>query len=79
MSETERSPETFEQAMTELEEVVANMETGKLGLEESIVAYERGVRLLSYCRRVIAEAERRIELFENGEVRDLPDDLREGQ
>ena len=41
---------SFEAALAELEKVVADMEAGKLPLEESLAAYRRGAELLQVCR-----------------------------
>jgi exodeoxyribonuclease VII small subunit len=60
----------FETALAEIERIVQDMESGCLPLEESIVAYRRGSELLRHCQRQLGEAERRIRLFENDELRD---------
>jgi len=38
-----------------------------VGLEESLQKYERGVFLVQYCRNVLGEAEKQIELLSKGE------------
>lgn len=43
-------PETFEQAMRELEELVARMDEPELGLEGLLGDYKRGALLVKYCR-----------------------------
>jgi len=53
---------TFEQSLAELEEIVAKLEGGQLGLADSLDQYERGVRHLKSCYRLLSDAERRIEL-----------------
>ncbi|HMP08437.1 MAG TPA: exodeoxyribonuclease VII small subunit, partial [Lacipirellulaceae bacterium] len=55
-------PAPFEEALAELEQTVAQLEGGKLGLAESLAAYEHGVRRLKGCYQQLADAERRIEL-----------------
>jgi exodeoxyribonuclease VII small subunit len=60
----------FEAALAEIERIVQNMESGNLPLEESILAYHRGSELLKHCQKRLAEAERKIRIFENGELRD---------
>ena len=52
---------SFEQAMQELEKIVADIEQGKVSLEESINKYEQGMKLLQYCRGILDRAEKRIE------------------
>jgi exodeoxyribonuclease VII small subunit len=67
---------TFEQSLEELEQTVARLEGGKLGLAESLAAYELGVKRLKRCYEMLAAAERRIELVQSvdgdGRVRSTP-------
>jgi exodeoxyribonuclease VII small subunit len=53
----------FETALEGLERVVSALETGELGLDEAIVRYEEGVRLLSRCRALLEGAERKVALL----------------
>jgi exodeoxyribonuclease VII small subunit len=52
----------FEDALKELEGIVGKLESGKLGLEDSLTQYEQGVRHLKQCYQLLEHAERRIEL-----------------
>jgi len=54
---------TFEQALAEIETIVHELEEGRLGLEEMLARYERGVKLLRHCHGQLQQAERRIELL----------------
>jgi exodeoxyribonuclease VII small subunit len=60
------APKDFESALAELETIVAQMESGKLSLEDSLAAYERGATLLNFCREAITRAEQQVEALENG-------------
>lgn len=51
---------SFEEAMKELEGVVAKLESGDVALEESIKLYERGAALKEHCSRKLAEAEEKV-------------------
>ena len=62
---------TFEKALEELEALVARMEDGKLPLEESLAAYQRGADLIKYCESRLTEAQARIAILEGGELRDF--------
>jgi exodeoxyribonuclease VII small subunit len=42
---------TFEEALQELENTVSKLESGNLSLEESLKAFERGMKIQSYCNR----------------------------
>jgi exodeoxyribonuclease VII small subunit len=48
---------TFEQAQAELEGLIARIESGQIGLEESMAAHERGIALLRHCRGILDKAE----------------------
>ena len=62
---------TFEQALAELEALVARMEDGKLPLEESLAAYQRGAELVRYCESKLADAQARIAILEGEALRDF--------
>lgn len=61
----------YEAALSELEQIVQRMEGGQLPLEESIRAYRRGSELLKHCQQQLSDAERKIQVLENGELRDF--------
>ncbi len=63
------SKETFEDALAQLEEVVARMEDETVGLEEALKLFERGVKLARRCRTQLTAVEARVEqlLAEAGE------------
>ena len=54
---------TFEEALASLEQVVADLERGDLGLSESLARYEQGVKHLKQCFGQLEAAERRVELL----------------
>ena len=54
---------TFSAALTELEEIVRALETGQLGLEESLALYERGVVLLRTCQAKLADAQQKVTML----------------
>jgi exodeoxyribonuclease VII small subunit len=56
-------PKSFEDAIAELEQILADIEGGELGLEESLTKYERGNLLIQYCRGVLNSAEKQIDLL----------------
>ena len=65
---------TFEKALEELEALVARMEDGKLPLEESLAAYQRGAELIKFCEGKLSDAQARIAILEGGELRDFNPD-----
>jgi len=50
---------TFEAAQQELESLIERIEGGEVGLEESMVAYERGLALLQHCKAILDQAEQK--------------------
>lgn len=67
MSETKP---TFEDALSELEAIVKNLESGELALEDSLQQFERGVALTRQCLSTLEAAEQKIMILtkENGEI-----------
>jgi exodeoxyribonuclease VII small subunit len=51
---------TFEQALSQLEDLIDRIESGEVGLEQSIADYEKGAKLLQRCRAILDSAEKRI-------------------
>ncbi len=61
----------FEAALAELEQIVHTMEDGLLPLEESIAAYRRGSELLKHCQQQLSDADRKIQVLEDGALREF--------
>jgi exodeoxyribonuclease VII small subunit len=59
-------PRTYEEAERELNQIVSDIEAGEIGLEDSLIKYERGRFLLQHCRGVLERAEQQIELLSKG-------------
>ena len=55
--------EKFETALKKLEDVVRKLEGGELSLDDSLRAFEEGVKLAGFCSRKLNEAEKRVELL----------------
>lgn len=55
--------EKFETSLKKLEDVVRRLEGGSLSLEDSLKAFEEGVRHASFCAKKLDEAERRVEVL----------------
>lgn len=53
----------FEDALGKLEDIVRRMEAGDMTLEESLKAFEEGIKLARLCSRKLDEAERRVEML----------------
>ena len=65
----------FEAAMARLEKVVTELESGELGLEQSLKLFEEGVKLARICNARLEEAERKVEVLmkdKNGKMTAKP-------
>lgn len=62
---SKNTPESFEQAMSELQEIVHLMQGGNLSLDDSLKAYERGMELQQYCQQTLQSAQERMEKLKN--------------
>lgn len=71
-AEAASAPASFEQAIEELEAIVRAMEDGKLPLDGALERYQRGVELVRHCQTALSAAEQKVQLLEDGLLRDLP-------
>ena len=73
MADTLKTPD-FEQALAALEALVEKMEEGDLSLEESLSAFEQGVKLTQECQRALGEAQQRVQVLmqQDGDTRLVP-------
>lgn len=71
---------TFEEAMAELEQVVRQLEDGRVPLEQAIGSYERGAALKTRCDEMLKGARLKVEeIYKNkdGKIETKPSDLQE--
>ena len=63
----------FEQALEDLEALVSSMEDGELSLEDSLQAFEKGIKLTRKCQAALKQAEQKVQVLinENGDTEDL--------
>ena len=64
---------TFEESLSELEQIATNLESGNLGLDEAIKEFEKGIKLSKECSQKLDEAEKKINILvqgENGELKE---------
>jgi exodeoxyribonuclease VII small subunit len=69
----------FEKSLGQLEQLVDQMEVGDLSLEESLKAFEAGVKLTRDCQQALTEAEQKVTLLmeKDGELVTEPFDADE--
>jgi exodeoxyribonuclease VII small subunit len=72
----------FEAALARLEDIVKELETGDLPLEQSLKLFEEGIKLSRLCNKRLEDAERRVEILlknKNGTVTAQPFEDQEGE
>ena len=74
MAETKDKLKDFEKSLQQLEKIVSHMESGELGLEESLTQFEKGIKLAKNCQDTLANAELRVEqlIEKNGLQQTIP-------
>ena len=74
MADQKDNLKDFEKSLQHLEKIVAQMESGELGLEESLEQFEKGIRLAKNCQDTLANAELRVEqlIEKNGLQQTVP-------
>lgn len=74
MADTKDQLKDFEKSLQELEQIVSKMESGELGLEESLNRFEQGIKLARQCQDTLSEAELRVEqlIEKNGLQQTVP-------
>ena len=63
------SPASYEEALAELERLVAAMEGGQMPLDRLLEGYQRGAELLGYCRSRLDAVEQQVKVLEDGQLR----------
>ena len=73
MTKKKQASFDFEKALEELEELVSSMEDGKLSLEDSLQAFEKGIKLTRDCQAALKKAEQKVQVLinENGDTEEL--------
>jgi len=60
MPEKKNAQPTFEKTIEELESIIEQIESGEIGLEECLKAYEQGTKMIKRCQNILGRAEKRI-------------------
>jgi len=67
MAKKDKQDFNFEKALENLEQLVSSMESGELSLEDSLKAFETGIKLTRECQTALKEAEQKIQVLMNEE------------
>jgi exodeoxyribonuclease VII small subunit len=60
---------SYEAALTELEQLVSQLDAGQLPLDQLLSRYQRGAELLAFCRARLDAVEQQIQVLEGSETR----------
>ena len=73
MTKKDNKEFNFEKALESLEELVSSMENGELSLEDSLKAFERGIKLTRECQTALKDAEQKVQVLinEEGDTEDM--------
>lgn len=71
MAEPKKKTIDLEKSMTELENIVEQLETGDLPLDKSLKQFEKGVRLSRECQAALTEAEQKVQILLDSELGDV--------
>lgn len=56
-------PNSFEQSMAELEQLVQQLEQGELPLDQALAHFERGIQLTRQCQQQLEQAEQKVKVL----------------
>lgn len=59
-----QTPDSFESALIELENLIAQMENGQLPLESALAAYQKGSQLLQFCQQKLTDVDVQLRLLD---------------
>ena len=60
---SEKSPGALEKNLLELEQIVRELEKGQISLDESLDKYEKGIKLYQDCKKVLDQAQKRVQIL----------------
>ena len=66
MPRKKKTPD-FEQSLSDLEALVSRMEQGELTLDDSLAAFEDGIRLTRECQSFLDQAEQKVQILSSNE------------
>jgi exodeoxyribonuclease VII small subunit len=62
-------PDSYEEALAELERLVSELESGQLPLDRLLQSYQRGAALLNFCRGRLEAVEEQVKVIEDGQLK----------
>ncbi len=78
VSSADSKPLSFDETLSCLEELVTQMEDGKLSLEDALSTFETGIRLTRECQRALQQAELKVQILTSADAQPVPMDADNG-
>jgi len=72
--QTDLAPASYEDGLKELEQLVAQLESGQMPLADLLKTYQRGAFLLNHCRQQLQAVEDQIQVLEAGSLKPWADE-----
>ena len=75
MSSTKKSSKSIEARLIELEAILEELESGELELDQALKRFEQGVKLSRECQKTLEDAEMKIKILMDNELKDTDQSL----
>ncbi|SVC21054.1 uncharacterized protein METZ01_LOCUS273908, partial [marine metagenome] len=74
VTKTKKRHPNLEKSLADLETIVEELESGELSLDRSLQMFEKGIQLSRECQAALKEAEQKVQVLVNDELKDLDAD-----
>ena len=75
MSSAKKNSESIEGRLIELEAIMEELESGELELDQALKRFEQGVKLSRECQKTLEDAEMKIKILMDNELKDTDQSL----
>ena len=75
MSSAKKNSESIEARLSELEAILEELESGELELDQALKRFEQGVKLSRECQKTLEDAEMKIKILMDNELKDTDQNL----
>tara|TARA_B100001250_G_scaffold130663_1_gene111382 strand:+ start:230 stop:463 length:234 start_codon:yes stop_codon:yes gene_type:complete len=75
MSPTKKNSKSIESRLTELEAILEELESGDLELDQALKKFEQGVKLSRECQKTLEDAELKIKILMDNELKETDENL----
>ena len=75
MTKTKKENQSIEQSLSKLENILEELENGELELDQALQKFEEGIKLSRQCQKTLEEAEMKIKILMDGDLKDTNQSL----